>query len=120
METEIERLQKDLEKFDRIFLFSRKSSPNVRGEFCKSRALRETTKKILILSCADISDVKCKNCEFRRISGEERDTLEQLYRTYEFSNRFQVISDGLQCGSLMNYVKTGLITMEEFFEALLR
>ena len=72
-----------------------------------------------MLSSADPFREKEKNYGFRRISDREREELEQLYRTYEFSNRFQVVSDHFQWGSLMNYVKTGMVTMEEFFEALL-
>ncbi len=119
MRTEIERLKKDLEKFDQILLFSGEMQEKIMKDFCSSQALKKTEKKVLMLSSADPFREKEKNYGFRRISDREREELEQLYRTYEFSNRFQVVSDHFQWGSLMNYVKTGMVTMEEFFEALL-
>ncbi len=48
-----------------------------------------------------------------------RDLLEQ-YRRYDCSDRFQTLSDGGICGSLFNYLKTGLLTKEEPVEMLLR
>lgn len=119
MESGMEHLEKDLEKFDRILLFPEEGSADIVEDFLNSGALKKTLKKVLVLSGADISWEEKKDCRFRRISKEEQEALEQLYRTYEFSDHFQVISERLQCANLMNYVKTGLITMDDFFEALL-
>lgn len=42
-----------------------------------------------------------------------------LWRTYEFSDRFTVISEDSHLGSMLNYVETGLISWDEYFDALL-
>lgn len=55
MESGIERLQRDLETFDRIFLFPDKGPVNMAEEFSKSRVMKRTQKKVLVLSRADIS-----------------------------------------------------------------
>ena len=55
----------------------------------------------------------------RRISPKEMDEVLEVYRMYEFSDKVMLISDSVQHGSLINYVKTGIITKEEMVEALL-
>ena len=50
---------------------------------------------------------------------EEREVLERLYFTYDFSDQFIMISDKQQFGGLLNYIKTGTITREEMIRALL-
>lgn len=49
---------------------------------------------------------------------EERQYLLKLYFLYEFSDRFQVISDDTPYGNIFNLVKTGLLTAEEAAQAL--
>ncbi len=43
----------------------------------------------------------------------------QIYFMYDFSDRFQVLSDNPQYGSILNYVKAGNLTMEAAFQTLL-
>ena len=45
--------------------------------------------------------------------------LLKLYHTYEFSDRFQVITENSCYGGLDNYVKTGILTPEEAGKAVL-
>lgn len=42
----------------------------------------------------------------------------ELYYLYEFSDRFIVLSESEQYGSVWNYVKGGLITFEDAMDAL--
>ena len=42
-----------------------------------------------------------------------REELEELYRTYEFSNEIFFPEMRFPCGTLKNYVDTGILTREE-------
>lgn len=54
------------------------------------------------------------------ISTQEAEFFRRLYKTYEFSNQFFVLSSpDTNCGNLLNYVKNGLLTEEECFLAFL-
>ena len=116
-----ENLSSHLERFDRIFavMVCEKDTENLIYDFCSSKALRETTKKILILSDKDIPCRKGLNCQFRRLNEKEMDMVRQIYFMYDFSDRFQVLSDQSQYGSLLNYVKSGDMTMEAIFQMIL-
>ena len=116
----MEYISRGLEKFDMIFLFLGSKNEWLLKAFCESDMLREADKKILILSTVNMDDNLYGRYEYRRISEEEQASLEQLYRMYDFSNRFQIISDDPQYGGLLNYVKTGIMTIEEVFQVLLR
>ena len=54
--------------------------------------------------------LKVKMDEMERFSREE---LEELYRTYEFSNEISFPEMYFPCGTLQNYVDTGILTREE-------
>lgn len=58
------------------------------------------------------------NRELHLSQDEMKDVLE-LYRLYDFSDKVYVISDYGDCGSLFNYVKTGILTEQEMVDALL-
>ena len=64
-----ERLSSSLEKFDRIFAImdQEEDMGNLAYDFCSSKAMRETTKRILILSDKDIPDIKDWNHQFQRL-----------------------------------------------------
>ncbi len=51
-------------------------------------------------------------------SGDMADFL-RFYKMYEFSDRICVLEETKQYGSLLNYLKTGLLSQEEYSEALL-
>lgn len=111
----------DLKKFDSVLMIvdGDGDAEGLSQIFCKSKALEKTSKKVLILSAADIALAGHDGCEYRRINDEDQSAILQLYAMYDFSNRFQVLSDNSQYGGLLNYVKTGLMTIEEVFRAIL-
>lgn len=114
-----EKLNGALEEFDCLIFFPDAGSGDLLDGFCGSEALRQTAKRVLILSDADISGRCCGSYEYCRLSAGEQEALKSLYLTYEFSDRFLMIADYPKCGGLLNYVKTGVLTMEEAFEAIL-
>lgn len=114
----VEDISRDLEKFDRILLLSGNKSEELLKTFFESDVLRERNRKILILSTLNRLDTQNGTCEYHRISKEEQEILISLYNMYDFSDRFLLISDNPQYGSLLNYVKTGIMTMEEVFRVV--
>ena len=56
----------------------------------------------------DACDRQDINCSFQELQD-----LFQLYSTYEFSDRIHVLTDSPQYGSLLNYVRTGELRLEE-------
>lgn len=117
----IKNIKETLEKFDMVLMIKDGSgvSENLTRDICNSQALNETSKRVLILSGVDISDTENHSYYFRRIHRREQEIIEQIYSMYEFSDRFKIISESQQYGSILNYVKSGLLTMEEVFRALL-
>lgn len=117
----IKNIKETLEKFDMVLMIKDGSgvSENLTRDICNSQALNETSKRVLILSGVDISDTENHSYYFRRIYRREQEIIEQIYSMYEFSDRFKIISESQQYGSILNYVKSGLLTMEEVFRALL-
>ncbi len=49
---------------------------------------------------------------------EPDDAFNKYYYLYEYSDEFDVIKDDPRYPSMLNYVKTGLLTKEEMIEAM--
>ena len=93
-------LEADLEEFDRIILVDmERTDQKVLEDFYESEAFKKTRSRILILS--------------------EEEFL-TLYRMYEFSNKVFLFSQEDSFGGLYNYVKTGILTVEEAISAFLQ
>lgn len=123
----IERIGRDLNKFDIVLtLFSGgENSTEWAEQFVKSEELKKASKKTLLLSdmdlpCANLPYEDVSGCTYRRIGRDEAEELERFYRMYEFSDQMIMISDHPQYGGLLNYVKTGVMTLEEIIQTLLR
>ncbi len=122
MKEVIKRMERDLEQFVLILFFTgeREFAEEWLSYAAEAMRLEANLKKVLILSDLDISYQSCSNFAYRRVDREEKEVLERLYFTYDFSDRFIMISDKQQFGGLPNYIKTGTITKEEMIQALLR
>ncbi len=108
-------LKKWLKDYDKIFLVDPgEKSWNLLSEMLRCVNCGDRHGRVLFLSTQDgLKGVQ-------RISAEEYQSLWKLYHMYECSDRFKVLTDSRMYGSLLNYVDTGLLTMEEAAEALLR
>lgn len=88
-------LKKQIEKNDKVLLVDERNSGNedviLRG---KSVVMNSTV-------CSDTSVI-------------------DLYRTYDFSDKIVLIEEPACYGSLINYVKAGIMSEEEMMEALLK
>ena len=56
---------------------------------------------------------------FRKITGKDALNLSRLYRMYEFSDRFFILSPDKTFGGIFNFLETGLLDRGEVFRALL-
>ena len=77
---------------------------------------------IVFVLCDEVEIERFFPVHMNKISLDEETytTLRQLYLTYEFSDKFRMISMDGNYGTIWNYVKTGLLTPEEAVEALLK
>ena len=115
----LEILENSLGEYDRIILVinDRASGNDLLSRLLGSEAIKKSVKKIMIMSCENREEEG--NYTYFQISRQEEKWLNELYRMYEFSDRFQILSYGGNYGNIFNYVETGLMTMEEVFEAVL-
>ena len=60
-----------------------------------------------------VDDFNSRDSQDRSSSLQELQDLFQLYSTYEFSDRIHILTDSPQYGSLLNYVRTGELSLEE-------
>lgn len=75
-------------------------------------------RNVLLLSDVMISEYQEK---YHYISSEKLRVILDLYYTYEFSDKIHLISDQEnKYANIFNFVKTGVLTKEEAFEALLK
>ena len=105
----LEQLESDLEMFDLIFLVrtDKERTEDLVTDFCTSKAVRNTDKKLLLLSSSKWRQhLREKSCTYRRITEAETRILLKLYSMYEFSDRFRVFPGFAVCGSLFEFFKS--------------
>lgn len=112
----IGKLCNDLERYDKILFFE---SAELLQEFCQDGIMKSPGKTILIL-CREACSLREQNIIFRRISDFEAQQLTALYYTYDFSDKFLLVAEeSTVYASLYNFVKTGILNIEEMVKALL-
>ncbi len=111
-------LEKDLEYYDRIFLITVMNQEYIDLfiRFGDSDKLKDCTKKILVLSDGNMAEGKHYSC--RKLSCQNIEQLKELYFMYEFSDRFQLLSQEESFGGILNFVDMGILTKEEVICAL--
>lgn len=118
---EISQLMKDLTIYNRIFCTENKFALLLEElkYFSKYDKSHSDEKKPLISHTLKALSLQSDVC-VRSVDLGQFMFIKKLYHTYQFSDRFQVISDETMYGTIFNYVDTGILTMEEAFDALLR
>ncbi len=56
---------------------------------------------------------------FTYVTQQKLDEILEVYHMYDFSDKVFVVSDPNQYGSLLNYLKTGILTKQEMVDSLL-
>lgn len=116
----LENLKSDLQKYDKIFLVlgEEKTVLPFLTAFC-SVILAESKEKVLVLSVFHMENEEEYLAIFRKITGKDALNLSRLYRMYEFSDRFFILSPDKTFGGIFNFLETGLLDRGEVFRALL-
>ena len=114
-------LEEDLAEYDKIFLVSGRGRilDELVNELCGGKEAKNQKKKILALSSVKRQSREEASVTYRQITEEEEEWLGRFYLTYEFSDRFLLLSEQDSYGSLLRLVETGLLGMAQAVEALL-
>lgn len=106
--------------YDRVLIFDdmQEEIQAILTKLFQTLSIGETQKKILILSMQN--GVSVGTVEHKQITPEEYQRILQFYNMYEFSNRVEVIAKNAQYGSILNYVKTGLLTEDDLLQIILK
>ena len=117
----LEELERDIEKYDKIILIGERGERARRWleAFYQSETVRHTERKILMLSVMNVHELSKSNVCVQSVSEAEARELCRLHHMYEFSDRFVTIPETKAYGGLFNFVDTGLLQMDEVWEALL-
>ncbi len=71
---------------------------------------------VIIWHCIEkYTDSKCT----KKIDRKMMEDVIELYKTYDFSDKIIVLDKSEQYGDLLNYVRNGVLTVEEMIDALL-
>ncbi len=121
LDTVISGIEKKINEYDIILVFDccDNMSRHLMEYMLYSYSFNIATKKILIIS--ELKYVRIINNEkfVEQSSKSEYLTLLQLYNTYEFSNRVQIISESYMQGTLFNYLKCGILSEKDMVDVLL-
>lgn len=112
----IDRLRNDIGQYDKILLFD---SLELLQELCGDGAMKSQGQKVLVLFPEEGSFLE-ENFTFRQLPDTEIQLLKGLYGTYDFSDKFLLVSKKMGCyAGLYNFVATGLLSREEMVRVLL-
>lgn len=112
----IRNMQDIIQGYDRI-LFLRCDLPKINGLF--SRYFDKQIKKSVLLLSKEKVGICLNGMDCTLLDTESGDAIRKLYHTYEFSNKFIMLSAGSNFGTILNYVNTGLLSLEAAASALL-
>ncbi len=109
-------LENDIAEYDSVYLIDRNmnlSQLSVMSE--------KAGNKVLFYLPEDYykeSEVECLK-SYRMITREEEMRIEEIYRLYDFSDRFHFLTkDNRNFGNLFNFVNNGVLTEEQAYEAM--
>lgn len=109
-------LEYDLKNYDKVLFFEEAELISV---FDRLKLFDISNRKILVLSTY-LCLPESRAITFRQISREEARQIAELYFTYEFSDKFLLISsENTNYGNLYHMADIGILTLEEFAAALL-
>lgn len=111
-----ERLDNLIKEFNKVILFECETEQLEKNIF---EDIIETDKNILIILTKPYKFMS-DNISAIVISEEDAEKLRKLYATYEFADNFTIITEtGSTFGSIFNFVKSGILSTEEAWRALL-
>lgn len=122
MRTEKMRMAEELEQYldtkDIVILVDISGAKPMTDMLCASDAVSGTEKKLVIISTANYAK-KPGNHIYRTVAEEEMKVLLDIYRSYEVSDHLVLLSDSRVYGSIWNYVRNGLLSIDDMFDVML-
>lgn len=112
----IQNLQNLVRTYDRI-LFLPYKIQGIVSLF--SNYPKEGLKKKILLLSKDTLYSRLDGIDWIQLDEESSTMLRHLYHTYEFSDKFRILSTDENFGTIWNYTKTGILSPEEAVSALL-
>ena len=112
------RLEKCLESNDLVILVDIEGANILVEILCHSKVIKNTSKKLAIVSCVNYP-LKSGNHDYITVTETVMKRLLDIYRCYEPSDKLVLLSDSRNYGNTWNYVNTGIISIEDVFEAML-
>ncbi|MCI8949844.1 MAG: hypothetical protein HFG49_07335 [Lachnospiraceae bacterium] len=113
------KLQSMIDVYDKIVLIQleEKEAITIMNKFEKPDIVNNIDQKILVLSTVEWD--KHSSFTYKKIEDEESLALVNLYHTYEFSDKFLVLSNSNTFGTLFNFCDTGLLDLDEVLKSIL-
>lgn len=80
--------------------------------------------KIFLVKNENKDELVCEvirycNEHHKNILFLDNEEMYQLYNTYEFSDKVKCLTESKQYGNIFNFVRNGVITLDEAIEALI-
>ncbi|MCM1100976.1 MAG: hypothetical protein NC398_06285 [Acetatifactor muris] len=109
------RIEQAIQEYDKVVLLTEDLCETFYRDFLTAEIL---DRKILILS-VKLPNMRKGRVVCEQIDEETAQEIYGLYHTYEFADNFVVIGQSATFASIFNYVRTGILTPKEAWQALL-
>ena len=111
-------VSKWLEKYDRVFLVKDGDDccENLTALFCEFLYSCEKKENILVLSST--LPLRFFSVNAIKIDSLMEEKIIKLFHLYSFSDKFQLLAESDNQGSIFNFVRRGQLSMENVFLAL--
>lgn len=108
-----------INKYKKIIVFDDRQSDiaKLKDDLFYSTIIENVHKNNLFIGTKNVSDLR--NVTYVDISDDEMGELLSIYRLYEYTDKIRLVSSDNQYGTMINYLSVGIMTKEEYFNALL-
>ena len=117
-------LEQNIAEFNKVILVhGQREEEGLANALYGYEAAKKIDTKVLILSsgrnCCKCCKEDTSGITWRYITDSEMQDILKLYYLYDFSDRIALFSQESIFGGLLNFVDTGILTMDELARALL-
>ncbi len=116
----IKKLKKILQEYDKILFITYRTESFLQSISKENKQNKKINIKILLIIPEHLeTPVFESDIYYEIISEKDAQDLAYLYHTYEFSDHFVMPEENQPVASVFNLVRSGLLTLEEAWQALL-
>ncbi len=112
------RIESYLESYDKVILIDTGFADKYMSGLCDSLVSAVTDKKYVLISNVEYPK-KPGWHTYMTVPKRELETMMSLYRCYEASDKLVLLSEENNYGCIWNYVKNGIMSLDEAFAAVL-